>query len=159
MNADPGDAEDAGDVGEGAGEPAGYMPAEGSGSALTGGPADGATGASNTAPPVGRANEGPDDGPDDEPRIGALVPLRQDWPLMTVLLVAAVALLVVALGYFRRGSVLLAAAVVLAFFLRLLLTDADAGSLQVRTRAIDLSVLGVLGAGLAVLAFLVPDPS
>lgn len=155
MNADPGDAEDAGDVGEGAGEPAGHMPAEGSGSALTGGPADGATGASNTAPPAGRANEGPD----DEPRIGALVPLRQDWPLMTVLLVAAVALLVVALGYFRRGSVLLAAAAVLAFFLRLLLTDADAGSLQVRTRAIDLSVLGVLGAGLAVLAFLVPDPS
>lgn len=96
---------------------------------------------------------------DDEPRIGELVPLRQDWPLMTVLLVAAVALLVVALGYFRRGSVLLAAAVVLAFFLRLLLTDADAGSLQVRTRAIDLSVLGALGAGLAVLAFLVPDPS
>lgn len=101
----------------------------------------------------------PDEPRDDQPRVNEMVPLRHDWPLLTVIVVGAVALLVVALGYFRRGSVLLAAAVVLAFFLRLLLTDADAGSLQVRTRGVDLTVLGVLGAGLAALAFVVPDPS
>lgn len=81
--------------------------------------------------------------------------LRQ-WPTLLVLLVVVVALGIVAAGSFRHGCVALAAAVVLAFFLRLLLTTADAGMLAVRSRPVDLLVLGCLAGTVSVLAFLVP---
>ena len=70
-----------------------------------------------------------------------------------------VALIVVADDHFRRGSVLFAAFVVLAFFLRLFLPDRDAGWLAVRSKGIDLLCLGFLGIGLSVFALIVPPPS
>jgi hypothetical protein len=84
---------------------------------------------------------------------------RSQWPLTVVLAIMVVALVVVAADHFRRGSVLFAAAVVLAFFLRLMLPDQDAGWLAVRSRAIDLACLGALGVGLSVFALIVPSPS
>ena len=83
----------------------------------------------------------------------------REWPVTLVLAGAVLALTVVALGHFRRGSVLLAAAVVFAMFLRLLLREGEAGLLVVRSKAVDVATLGVLGLGLAVLAFAVPPPS
>ena len=68
-------------------------------------------------------------------------------------------LVVVALGHFRRGSVLLAAVVVLAMFLRILLGEQEAGLLAVRSKIVDVVCLAVLGIGLGVLAFAVPPPA
>jgi hypothetical protein len=84
---------------------------------------------------------------------------RFQWPLMVVLTGLVVSLAVVADDHFRRGAVLFAGFVVGAFFLRLILTDRDAGWLAVRSRGIDLMVLGVLGLGLAVFSLIVPPPS
>ena len=82
----------------------------------------------------------------------------QQWPIIVVLLGVAIALTLVALDYFRRGSVVLAGSVLLAAFLRLLLPDREAGLLVVRSRRVDVAVLGILGALLAVFAFWVPPP-
>ncbi len=84
--------------------------------------------------------------------------LRQ-WPSILVLAGVGVSLALVATNHFRRGSVLLAAFVMLAFFLRLLLPDSDAGLLAVRTKRVDVIVLGLLAIGLTVFAFWVPAPS
>jgi len=43
--------------------------------------------------------------------------------------------------------------------LRLLLSDADAGLLAVRSRRLDVAILLVLGLGLAVFSLWVPPPS
>lgn len=84
---------------------------------------------------------------------------RFQWPSVLVLLGLAGSLAVVAADHFRRGSVLFAAFVVLAFFLRLLLRDADAGWLAVRSRGVDLACLSALGVSLGVFALIVPPPS
>lgn len=81
------------------------------------------------------------------------------WPLSTVLVGLLISLIVVADDHFRRGSVLFAGFVVLAFFLRLFLPERDAGWLAVRSRRIDLLCLGFLGIGLSVFALIVPPPS
>ena len=78
---------------------------------------------------------------------------------MVVLAGLLVSLIVVADDHFRRGSVLFAGFVVLAFFLRLFLPERDAGWLAVRGKGIDLLCLGFLGIGLSVFALIVPPPS
>jgi uncharacterized membrane protein YjjP (DUF1212 family) len=82
-----------------------------------------------------------------------------EWPATVVLLLIAVAFAIVAMGHFRRGAVVFSGAVVLAFFLRLLLPTGDAGMLRVRSRVVDLVVLATLGLSVASLTFLVPPPS
>lgn len=82
----------------------------------------------------------------------------KQWPMALVLLVAVLALVVVATGAFRTGSVLLGASAILAMFLRLFLREDEAGLLAVRSKSIDVATLAVLGVGLALLAFLVPLP-
>jgi multisubunit Na+/H+ antiporter MnhB subunit len=52
----------------------------------------------------------------------------------------------------------LAGSVLLAAFLRLFLPEREAGLLVVRSRKVDVLVLGVLGALLALFAFWVPPP-
>ncbi|HQZ86945.1 MAG TPA: DUF3017 domain-containing protein [Actinomycetota bacterium] len=84
--------------------------------------------------------------------------VRRQWPLLSVLAGIVLAMVFVALDRFRVGSVLLAISVLAAFFLRFVLPDSRAGLLAVRRRSIDLVVLGVLGAGLAVLSIWVPPP-
>jgi hypothetical protein len=84
---------------------------------------------------------------------------RFQWPLALVLTGLVVSLLVVADDHFRRGAVLFAAFVVLAFLLRLVLSDRDAGWLAVRSRGVDLACLGVLGLSLTVFSLIVPPPS
>lgn len=84
--------------------------------------------------------------------------LRQ-WPITIVLAGVAVAMVLIALDYFRRGSIVLSASVLLAAFLRLLLPDEDAGMLVVRSRKVDVITLAVLGVGLTIFTFWVPPPS
>jgi len=81
------------------------------------------------------------------------------WPITLVLSGVAVSMVLIAMDYFRRGSIVLSASVLLAAFLRLLLPDADAGMLVVRSRRVDVITLGVLGVGLTVFTFWVPPPS
>ena len=84
---------------------------------------------------------------------------RFQWPSAVVLIGLVASLLIVATDHFRRGSVLFAAFVLIAFFLRLILSDRDAGWLAVRSRVVDLLCLGVLGGSLSVFALIVPPPS
>ena len=85
--------------------------------------------------------------------------LLREWPITIVLIGVAVAMVFIALDSFRRGSVVLSASVLLAAFLRLLLPDADAGMLAVRTKKIDVITLGALGIGVTIFTFWVPPPS
>lgn len=104
-------------------------------------------------------DESPATTPASEPQPAPQGILRAQWPLTLVLAIMFVALMVVAADHFRRGSVLYAGGVVLAFFLRLLLPDGDSGWLVVRSRGIDLACLAALGIGLSVFALIVPTPS
>jgi hypothetical protein len=104
---------------------------------------------------------------DDASSDATVVPIRpvnrhvivRQWPIALVLLGVAVACAMIAMDSFRRGCVVLSASVLLAAFLRLLLSDADAGLLVVRTRRLDVAILLVLGLGLAVFSLWVPPPS
>jgi len=85
--------------------------------------------------------------------------LLAEWPITIVLIGITVALLMIAMDHFRRGSIVLSASVVLAAFLRLLLPGQEAGMLAVRSRRIDVAVLGGLGVGLSLFTFWVPPPN
>ena len=76
-------------------------------------------------------------------------------------LVLSVFLLGLALMFvdFRVGALVIAGAVVLALVLRIVLPTRQAGLLVVRTKAIDVTVLAILAAGLVILALIVPAPS
>ncbi len=81
----------------------------------------------------------------------------REWPFVAVVLTALVGLYVVAeLDRFRRGSVLFAAAFGLAGLLRLVLPSRVVGLLKVRGRVFDILVYGLLAAGIAVLAIVIP---
>ena len=82
----------------------------------------------------------------------------RQWPITIVLTGVGVALLLVAFDYFRRGAVVLAGSVLLAAFLRLLLPEREAGLLAVRSRRVDIVILGTFGLLLALFAFWVPPP-
>lgn len=79
-----------------------------------------------------------------------------EWPIGLVTAVLAAAALLIATNHFRRGTVLFAAGVLLAAGLRLLLSDDHAGLLRVRSKALDVATLVVLGLATGVLAIAVP---
>lgn len=68
-------------------------------------------------------------------------------------------LLAVALGAFRPGALGLGISVALAAVLRGVLPEANAAWLTVRTRAVDVAILAVLGGGLIIFAAIVPAPA
>jgi hypothetical protein len=82
-----------------------------------------------------------------------------EWPLTLVILVVAGGLALVAFASFRLGTVVIALGVLLGFVLRLTLSEQAVGMLAVRSRILDLAILGVIGVMLAVLAFIVPAPN
>ncbi len=84
--------------------------------------------------------------------------VRDQWPLALVMLGMAVGLGIVAVGPFRAGSLVVAASVVFAAFLRAFLPGDTAGMLAVRSRTVDVVTLALLGVSLTVMAFLVPSP-
>jgi hypothetical protein len=79
-----------------------------------------------------------------------------EWPLVLVCVGVVVGLGVAVVESFRLGSILFGCALVLAFFLRLVLTDREAGMLKVRSRLVDLVVLGALATGMLVVSLTVP---
>lgn len=85
--------------------------------------------------------------------------LLAEWPLTVVLLIVVGGVALIAFASFRLGAVLIAVGVLVGFVLRLSLSESAAGMLVVRSRTLDLSILGIVGVMLAILAFIVPAPS
>jgi hypothetical protein len=85
--------------------------------------------------------------------------VKQQWPILSVYLGILAALVVVIYVDFRFGAILLSLSVLLAFFLRLGLSDSAAGLLRIRRRRVDLTVMATLGTFLLILALVVPQGS
>ncbi|MFI0467843.1 DUF3017 domain-containing protein [Saccharopolyspora sp. 5N102] len=71
-------------------------------------------------------------------------------PFGLVLLIVLIGLLLVALGYWRRGTVLLGVTLLLAATMRAVIPPERTGLLAIRSRAVD--VLVYSGFGLAIIA-------
>ncbi len=82
----------------------------------------------------------------------------REWPITLVLLCVAAGFAVVLSHHFRRGSVVIAGALLLGSLLRLVLPARVAGLLAVRSRAFDVAVLAILGMGMFLTAVVVPPP-
>ena len=67
--------------------------------------------------------------------------LRTQWPILTVAAIFAVALVLVAAGFWRRGAFLLGVGVGVGAALRLVLSDQRAGLLVVRTKPLDFATM------------------
>lgn len=78
------------------------------------------------------------------------------WPLGAALGLFAIGVVLVAMGHWRRGPVVMAAALGLAALLRLVLPARTAGLLVVRRRWVDVVAMLALGAAIATLAMVVP---
>lgn len=81
------------------------------------------------------------------------------WPIALIFFGILVSLILIATDHFRRGSIGLAVSVLLAAFLRLFLPSSSAGMLAVRSKAVDVAVLGSLGVILTIFALWVPAPN
>jgi len=97
--------------------------------------------------------------PNNVRQLHPTAPRRFEWPISLVSLILLISLGVASADHFRRGAVLFSFGVILAFFLRLLLPERDAGLLAVRSKRLDLVVLGGLALSVSLLSFLVPPPS
>lgn len=80
------------------------------------------------------------------------------WPLLVVLGIVAVGVVLVVLGYWRRGTVLIGLALCLGAGLRAFLPRHVAGLLQVRSWAFDVTFLLGCGVAIIILAMNVPTP-
>jgi hypothetical protein len=101
----------------------------------------------DTARPEGGGRAAPGDAP---------APARQ-WPVLTVLGIAALGLLVTALDQFRAGTLLIGAALLAGAALRWLLPGV--GMIAVRSRFTDIVTYGVLGGAIVLLALMAqPHP-
>lgn len=79
-----------------------------------------------------------------------------EWPTVLVACSLVISLLMVVFDSFRGGMLVFGASMGLAFFFRLVLTDRDAGMLKVRSRGVDLLILGLFALSITLLAFWVP---
>lgn len=86
--------------------------------------------------------------------VGQRLLTREVWPVVPPLLGMLVGLGVLATGDWRRGLLLIGAAVALAGVIRLVLPERAAGLLAVRHRWFDAVVLLLLGAAIVVVALL-----
>lgn len=93
------------------------------------------------------------------PIFGSAAVHLPQWPISLVLCGMAIGLIVVATNSVHTGCIVLGASVAVAFLLRLVLTDRDAGMLRVRGRVADLIVFGSFASGLLLFAFWVPAPN
>jgi hypothetical protein len=90
-------------------------------------------------------------------RYGRYSWLRRQWPLLLVLTLVAAGLATVVIDGFRPGTVILASAVLLAAVFRLFFPSRIVGLLVLRSRAMDVVTLTILGVSALVLALIVPD--
>ena len=67
--------------------------------------------------------------------------IRAQWPILTVAAIFAVAMVLVAAGFWRRGAFLIGIGVGVAAALRLALPDESDGLLVVRTKSLDFATM------------------
>jgi len=80
----------------------------------------------------------------------------REWPLFLVMFSIAGSLVLVLIDSFRTGSIAFGISLALGFFLRAVLNDHEAGLLKVRSRRVDLLVLGALSVAMLLTAMWVP---
>jgi hypothetical protein len=85
-----------------------------------------------------------------------LAGLLRQLPLLAVLVTVGAGLLVVTLGHWRRGLVVIGLTMVLAALLRLLLPERRVGFLAVRSRPVDVVLMAGAGVALTVIALTIP---
>jgi hypothetical protein len=85
-----------------------------------------------------------------------LAGLVRQLPLLAVLLTVGAGLLLVTVEHWRRGLVVIGLALVGAALLRLLLPVRRVGFLAVRSRPVDVVLLGGTGVALTVIALAIP---
>ena len=83
--------------------------------------------------------------------------VRAQWPILAVAAVFAVALVLVAAGFWRRGALLLGIGVGVGAALRLVLSEDAAGLLAVRSRGIDVATMAGVCAAVVYIAWTI-DP-
>jgi hypothetical protein len=83
--------------------------------------------------------------------------LRTQWPIVTVMLIFAVAFSLAAANFWRRGSLLIGIGVGVAAVFRLALTDDRAGLLVVRSKGIDFTTMASVAAAMVYIAWTI-DP-
>jgi flagellin-like protein len=83
--------------------------------------------------------------------------LRTQWPIVTVVLIFAVAFSLAAANFWRRGSLLIGIGVGIAAVFRLALTDDRAGLLVVRSKGIDFATMASVAAAMVYIAWTI-DP-
>ena len=70
--------------------------------------------------------------------------IRSQWPIVTVAAIFALALILVAAGFWRRGAFMIGIGVGVAAGLRLLLPQDRAGLLVVRSKSLDFATMTTL---------------
>ena len=83
--------------------------------------------------------------------------VRSQWPIVTVVLIFAVAFALAAANFWRRGALLIGIGVGVAAVLRLALTEDRAGLLVVRSKGIDFTTMALVAAGMMYIAWTI-DP-
>ncbi len=87
-----------------------------------------------------------------------LAGLLRQLPLLVVLLTVGTGLLLVTVGHWRRGLVVIGLTLVAAGVLRLLLPVRRVGFLAVRSRPTDVVLMAGAGLALTVIALAIPAP-
>ena len=82
---------------------------------------------------------------------------RLQWPMLTVVLIFAVAFSLAAANFWRRGALLIGIGVGAAAMLRLALTEDRAGLLVVRSKGIDFATMASVAAAMVYIAWTI-DP-
>jgi hypothetical protein len=83
--------------------------------------------------------------------------VRSQWPIMTVVLIFAVAFTLAAANFWRRGALLIGIGVGVAAALRLALTEDRAGLLVVRSKGIDFTMMSLVATSMVYIAWTI-DP-
>ncbi|OMC22529.1 MULTISPECIES: DUF3017 domain-containing protein [unclassified Mycobacterium] len=78
--------------------------------------------------------------------------LRAQWPILSVGLIFAAALVLVGANFWRRGSLLIGIGVGAAAALRLVLSEDRAGLLVVRSKGTDFMTTAMVGAAMIYIA-------
>jgi xanthine/uracil permease len=82
---------------------------------------------------------------------------RAQWPIMTVVLIFAVAFSLAAENFWRRSALLIGIGVGVAAVLRLTLTEDHAGLLMVRSKGIDFVTMALVATAMVYIAWTI-DP-
>jgi Protein of unknown function (DUF3017) len=82
---------------------------------------------------------------------------RSQWPIVTVVLIFALAFALAAANFWRRGALLIGIGVGVAAVLRLALTEDRAGLLVLRSKGIDFTTMALVAAAMVYIAWTI-DP-